>query len=178
MTETIIRLIIRVHSLSRGRDGIHSIAHWKAEIRHALENQTGKYMSNSSSANAEQTNYLESHTRGTRRTTTAYFHSVDSGDPLHPFPGLKADVPDNADTTRSSMANLNTPLSTAFTVTFFELEAALPSGPQAENTPPNTLTTKLQPNQRLHTLEKADIKSNTRRSSIVYIRSDNHEFTS
>ena len=88
--------------------------------------------------------------------------------------GLKADVPDNVDTARSSLASLNAPLSAASTVTLFELEAALQSGPQAESTPPGTIT-RPQTNQRLHVRQNADASTNNRRSSIVYIRTDNYE---
>jgi hypothetical protein len=88
--------------------------------------------------------------------------------------GLKADVPDNVDTARSSLTSLNAPLSAASTVTLFELEAELQSGPQAESTPPNTLA-RPQTNQRSHAQQKPVTHTNKRRSSIIYIRSDDYQ---
>lgn len=92
--------------------------------------------------------------------------------------GLRADVPHNIDTARSSMASVRMvpPPSAASTVTLFEeFEAGLDSGPQAESTPHNTVTHKSKYHQEHPPLPSSSHVTNTsanRRSSIVYIKSD------
>ena len=83
--------------------------------------------------------------------------------------GLRADVPHNVDTARSSIASLtNVPPSAASTVTLFDdFEAGLESGPQAESTPHNSVSQK--PVSRHPPPPMPD----HRRSTIRYIKSDN-----
>ena len=72
--------------------------------------------------------------------------------------GLRAEVPHNVDTARSSMTSINMPPSAASTATLFEdFEAGLDSGPQAESTPHNSVSQKSAhrpaPGRRLSTLK-------------------------
>ena len=75
--------------------------------------------------------------------------------------GLRAEVPHNVDTARSSMTNINMPPSAASTANLFEdFEAGLNSGPQAESTPHNSVSQRSahrpappMPGRRLSTLK-------------------------
>jgi hypothetical protein len=91
--------------------------------------------------------------------------------------GLNADVPQNVDTARSSIATLSVvPPSAASTVTLFDLNGGLEASPEAESTPHYTLAgrqaSKL-PSKTLPSFNYA--KTNTGRSSIIYIKSDDTE---
>lgn len=96
--------------------------------------------------------------------------------------GLRADVPFEVDTARSSVAALLSecesliavPASAASTVTLFDFEGGMESGPQAESTPHTSLSqkpTRKQPPPPLP-LPSQTTAPTHRRSSIVYIRSE------
>ncbi|EEB90535.1 hypothetical protein MPER_11245 [Moniliophthora perniciosa FA553] len=96
--------------------------------------------------------------------------------------GLRAEVPHGVDTARSSIASVNRdilPPSAASTVTLFDFEAGLEEGPQAESTPHNNVAAYKRyteddvpplptPNQIINNAR------NSRRSSIVYIKSNDN----
>ena len=131
---------------------MHSLANWSNEIRHALENRVGQYTAVPSNVDL-----------GRRKTVVGVESASDAFVQLHPvreeegYPasgvkrnvstrslGLRADVPHNVDTARSSMTSINNmPPSAASTATLFEdFEAGLESGPQAESTPHNSVSQK------------------------------------
>ncbi|KAF9480681.1 hypothetical protein BDN70DRAFT_804846 [Pholiota conissans] len=171
-------------SLSIGREGMQSLATWSADIRHALENKVGQYT-------AVPTNV----DLGRRNTIVGVETAADIVDqrPLRSVQeeveqqmsrglsralstrsmGLRADVPHDVDTARSSMVTLsnmnNIPPSAASTVTLFEdFEAGMQSGPQAESTPHNSVSQK--PVSRHPPPPMPDYR---RTSGIRYIKSDN-----
>lgn len=157
------------------------MANWSSEIRHALENRVGQYTA------------LPINIDLGRRKTVIGVESVSNAFvQLHPVHeeegystsgvkrnvstrslGLRADVPHNVDTARSSMTSINNmPPSAASTATLFEdFEAGLDSGPQAESTPHNSVSQK-----SAH--RPAPLMPGHRLSTIRYIRShdnqDNH----
>jgi hypothetical protein len=157
------------------------LANWSSEIRHALENRVGQYTA------------LPINIDLGRRKTVIGVESVSNAFvQLHPVHeeegystsgvkrnvstrslGLRADVPHNVDTARSSMTSINNmPPSAASTATLFEdFEAGLDSGPQAESTPHNSVSQK-----SAH--RPAPLMPGHRLSTIRYIRShdnqDNH----
>ena len=84
--------------------------------------------------------------------------------------GLRVEIPHNVGTARSSSVNMVPPNSAASTVTLFEeFEAGLISGPQAESTPHNTVS---KPSRQV---TPPPLPEQNRRSSIVYIKSDEHD---
>ena len=156
---------------------MYSLATWSNEIRHALENRVGQYTSVD---------------LGRRKTVVGVESASDAFvqlDPVHEEGGyaaaglkrnvstrslgLRADVPHNVDTARSSMASINNmPPSAASSATLFEdFEAGLDSGPQAESTPHNSVAHK-----SAH--RAAPPMPGHRHSTIRYIKSqdsqDNH----
>ena len=81
--------------------------------------------------------------------------------------GLRAEVPHNVNS-RSSFASINVPHSAASTVTLFdEFVAELENEVQAQSTPHNSIATKAVAKQPAPPMPRQ-----TRRSSILYIRSD------
>lgn len=172
-------------SLSLGKDGIHSLATWSAEIRGALENKVGQYTSIPSNVDLGRRNTVF----GAESVPTAQpllkavqeeedEHIVNPGAGLGRVMstrslGLRADVPRNVNTARSSVISNPAPTSAASTVTLFEdFEAGMISGPQAESTPHNTVSHKT--THRQHNAPPVPVN---RRSSIVYIKSENHSTT-
>ncbi|RDB19888.1 hypothetical protein Hypma_012825 [Hypsizygus marmoreus] len=169
-------------SLGLGKDGIHSFTHWSADVRGALEHKVGQYTAVPSNVDLG------------RRNTVFGGDSVPNTIPQHLLTvqeeedhpsgaaglgralstrslGLRADVPHSVDTARSSMASLNIvpPTSAASTVTLFEdFVAELEAQPQAQSTPHNSVS-----NKPLRQPVPPMPKQN-RRSSIVYIKSDDH----
>jgi hypothetical protein len=160
---------------------MHSLANWSNEIRHALENRVGQYTAVPSNVDL-----------GRRKTVMGVESASNAFVQLHPvheeegYPasgvkrnvstrslGLRADVPHNIDTARSSMTSINNmPPSAASTATLFEdFEAGLDSGPQAESTPHNTVSQK-------YAHRPAPPMPGHRHSTIRYIKSqdnqDNH----
>lgn len=161
---------------------MHSLTNWSNEIRHALENRVGQYTAVPSSVDL-----------GRRKTVMGVESASDAFVQLHPvheeegYPvqgvkrnvstrslGLRADVPHNVDTARSSMTSVNNmpPPSAASSATLFEdFEAGLDSGPQAQSTPHNSVSQK-----SAH--RPAPPMPGHRHSTIRYIKSqdsqDNH----
>lgn len=90
--------------------------------------------------------------------------------------GLRADVPHGIDAPRFSVASFGAvPPSAASTVTLFEdFEAGLESGPQAESTPHNTVSHKPARRQDVPPMPERNPTKTSRRSSIVYIKSDDY----
>ena len=157
------------------------MANWSSEIRHALESRVGQYTAVPINVDL-----------GRRKTVIGVESVSNAFVQLHPvheeegYPasgvkrnvstrslGLRADVPHNVDTARSSMTSINNmPPSAASSATLFEdFEAGLDSGPQAESTPHNSVSQK-------STYRPAPPVPGRRHSTIRYIRSqdnqDNH----
>jgi hypothetical protein len=127
------------------------LANWSSEIRHALENRVGQYTAVPINVDL-----------GRRKTVIGVESVTNAFVQLHPVHevegyttsgvkrnvstrslGLRAEVPHNVDTARSSMTSINMPPSAASTATLFEdFEAGLDSGPQAESTPHNSVSQK------------------------------------
>lgn len=158
---------------------------WSAEIRGALENKVGQYTSIPSNVDLGRRNTVF----GAESVPTAQpllkavqeeedEHIVNPGAGLGRVMstrslGLRADVPRNVNTARSSVISNPAPTSAASTVTLFEdFEAGMISGPQAESTPHNTVSHKT--THRQHNAPPVPVN---RRSSIVYIKSENHSTT-
>jgi hypothetical protein len=161
---------------------MQSLATWSADIRHALEYKVGQYT-------AVPTNV----DLGRRNTVVGVETAADTGN-YHQLRsvqeeeeqnmsrgvvralstrsmGLRADVPHDVDTARSSVVSLSNmiPPSAASTVTLFEdFEAGLESPPQAESTPHNSVSQK--PVSRQPPPPMPDYR---RMSTIRYIKSDN-----
>ncbi|TFK43801.1 hypothetical protein BDQ12DRAFT_643459 [Crucibulum laeve] len=174
-------------SLSLGKDGMHSLASWSAEIRGALEHKVGQYTAVPSNVELGWRNTVFG--ADSVPNAVPYLHSVQeeeerprnsSGRALGRTQstrslGLRAEVPHGVDTARSSIMSINMipPASAASTVTLFDdFEAGLQSGPQAESTPHNTVSHK-PTRQKAPPMPKSS--SVNRRSSIVYIKSNDHE---
>ena len=162
-------------SLGLGKEGIHSLANWSSEIRHALEHRVGQYTAGPNSVDL-----------GRRKTVMGVESASNAFVQLHPVHeegasglkrnvstrslGLRADVPHNVDTARSSLTSINNmPPSAASSTTLFEdFEAGLDSGPQAESTPHNSVSQK-----SVH--RPAPPMPGRRHSTIRYIRSQDDQ---
>jgi len=151
---------------------MHSLAAWSSEIRHALEHKVGQYTAVPSNVDIGRRNTVVGsefvsnaapHLESVEEESFNGMERVMSTRSL----GLRADVPHNVDTARSSITSLtNMPPSAASTVTLFEdFEAGMQSGPQAESTPHNSVAQK--PRHPLPPMP------DHRRSTIRYIKSDN-----
>ncbi|KAF8969332.1 hypothetical protein BDZ97DRAFT_1653772 [Flammula alnicola] len=164
-------------SLSLGKEGMHSLSAWSAEIRNALEHKVGQYTAVPSHVDLGRRNtvvgiesasnpvsHLQSVEEEEERTASRGLGRTMSTRSL----GLRADVPHDVDTARSSIISINNmPPSAASTVTLFDdFEAGLQSGPQAESTPHSTVTQK--PTSR----RPPPPMPERRRSTIRYIKSD------
>ena len=162
-------------SLSLGKEGMHSLSSWGTEIRNAFEKGVGQYTSvpgnvdlssrrntvlgvESGSINVSNLESVQEEVSPRQLGRALSTRSL----------GLRADVPHNVDTARSSIASLsNLPPSAASTVTLFDdFEAGMESGPQAESTPHNSVAQK--PVSRHPPPPMPDI----RRSSIRYIKTE------
>ena len=165
-------------SLGLGKEGMHSLANWSSEIRHALEHRVGQHTAVPSSIDL-----------GRRKTVIGVESASNAFVQLHPVHeegghstsglkrnvstrslGLRADVPHNVDTARSSLTSINNmPPSAASSTTLFEdFEAGLDSGPQAESTPHNSVSQK-----SVH--RPAPPMPGRRHSAIRYIRSQDNQ---
>jgi hypothetical protein len=157
------------------------LASWGTEIRHALENRIEQYTAVPSKVDLGRRKTVI----GVESVSNAFvqLQSVREEEGRNGYSasglkrnvstrslGLRADVPHNVDTARSSMASItNMPPSAASTATLFEdFEAGLDSGPQAESTPHNTVSHK--PTHR-----PAPPMPGHRHSTIRYIRSDDNQ---
>ncbi|KAF9567369.1 hypothetical protein CPC08DRAFT_814238 [Agrocybe pediades] len=154
-------------SLTLGKDAIHSLA---SDVRSAFEGQVAQYMAVASAESDTRRNTV----LGVECALQSVQEEVEKvAKPLGRTMstrslGLRADVPHNVDTARSSVTSLAQaqPPSAASTVTLFEeFEAGLH---QAESTPHNSVSQK--PTSR----GPAPPMPN-RRSSIRYIKSDVNE---
>ena len=158
------------------------MANWSTEIRHALESNLGQYTAVPSSVDLGRRNtvvgvesvsnplaQLESVREEEERN--AYSTSGLKRNVSTRSLGLRADVPHNVDTARSSMVSINNlPPSAASTATLFEdFEAGLDSGPQAESTPHNTVS------QKSTSRRAAPPVPEHRHSTIRYIRSEDSQ---
>ena len=157
------------------------MASWGTEIRHALENRIEQYTAVPSRIDpgrrktvigVESVSNAFSQLQSVREEggRNGYSASGLKRNVSTRSLGLRADVPHNVDTARSSMASItNMPPSAASTATLFEdFEAGLDSGPQAESTPHNTVSHK--PTHR-----PAPPMPGRRHSTIRYIRSDDNQ---
>ncbi|CAA7260118.1 unnamed protein product [Cyclocybe aegerita] len=166
-------------SLSLGKESLHSLTAWGAEIRNALETRVGQYTAVPSHVDLGRRNTVS----GTENlmNATSGLQSVEEEEDKQSQPpaglarsmstrslGLRADVPHNVDTARSSIASIaNMPPSAASTITLFEeFEAGLQSSTNAESTPHNTVT------QKSTTRHPPPPMPERPRSSIRYIKSD------
>ncbi|KAL1721722.1 hypothetical protein EV715DRAFT_248647 [Schizophyllum commune] len=166
-------------SLGLGMDGVHSLQRWSAEIAHDIENKVrmltaapdvelgrratvfgGETVPNMI-PNMRVADKAEQRAPTTKLSRQASIRSL----------GLRPEVPHTA---RSSLISIPDPLSAASTATLFELDP-----PQAESTPHNTAVSRRRisqdhappmPNIPQHVMD--DNRTARRRSSIVYIRSD------
>jgi hypothetical protein len=153
---------------------MQSLAAWGSDIRNALEHKVGQYTAVPSGVDIGRRNTVvgtESASNTPPRLEAVEeenFNKMGRAMSTRSL-GLRADVPHNVDTARSSVASFtNVPPSAASTVTLFEdFEAGLQSGPQAESTPHNSVAQK--PVSRHPPPPMPD----HRRSTIRYIKSDN-----
>lgn len=110
-------------SLSLGKATMHSLASWSTDIRHTVENKVGHHTAIPNNVDVGPRN-------ATLGVETAVSHpqSVEEKEEKSSKPlgrtmstrplGLRADIPHNVDTARSSIANI--PPSAASTVNLFE----------------------------------------------------------
>ncbi|KAL6309855.1 hypothetical protein BKA93DRAFT_925199 [Sparassis latifolia] len=181
-------------SLSLGKDGIHALTTWRNDLNQALEGGVGQYFSLSTNdinrrktvlgnevitpaplnVVMEEDEHLRPSTPGAHLTRATSTHAIGA------TPPHSADVPSGVNTARNSLAILITaldqelrmPHSANSDATLFEFDNV---GPQAESTPYETHKAHSRPSsQNAPPVPKLpeDMNTNTRRSSIVYIRSD------
>ncbi|KAL1738446.1 hypothetical protein HDZ31DRAFT_69990, partial [Schizophyllum fasciatum] len=174
-------------SLGLGMDGVHSLQRWSTEIAHDIEAKVRMLTATPDGVNVEVD----------RRATVFGGESVANMIPIVRVTdkveergpatklgrqlsirslGLRPEVPHTA---RSSLISIPDPLSAASTATLFELDP-----PQAESTPHNTAASRRRisqepappmPNIPQHVMDEN--RAARRRSSIVYIRSDDTAMT-
>ncbi|KAF9266312.1 hypothetical protein L218DRAFT_985929 [Marasmius fiardii PR-910] len=170
-------------SLGLGKDGIHSFANWANDVGRALENKIGQYTAVPSSVEISQRrNTVFGGETSSRVSPEVIAGPALSGSKLGRVMstrtlGLRAEVPHGVDTARSSMISMHRdvlPPSAASTVTLFDFEA---SRPQAESTPYNNgahkrISEQVDDVPPLPTANQITTTRNSRRSSIVYIKSD------
>ncbi|RXW25474.1 hypothetical protein EST38_g448 [Candolleomyces aberdarensis] len=165
-------------SLGLGKEGLQSLANWGSEIRGAFEHKVVNYMAVPSNVDLGYRNTVfggESipndapHLRAVQEEDEIAGAKLKRGHSKRSL-GLRADVPHNVNSARSSMSINVVPPSAASTVTLFEeFEAELQSNPQTHSTPHNTVTGKP---SRQPAPPMPKNKSTNKRSSIVYIKSD------
>ncbi|KAJ8086976.1 hypothetical protein PM082_005801 [Marasmius tenuissimus] len=170
-------------SLGLGKDGVHSFANWANDVGRALETRIGQYTAVPSSVEisarrntvfgGESSSHMRSETTGRAPVSSTLGRAMSTR-----TLGLRAEVPHGVDTARSSIVSMNRdhiPASAASTVTLFDDFAA--AGPQAESTPHNNGSHKrITEEDDVPPLPTANqltgTNRNSRRSSIVYIKSD------
>ncbi|KAF5363387.1 hypothetical protein D9756_000244 [Leucocoprinus leucothites] len=172
-------------SLGLGKGGIHSITLWSVDTRGAIDNKATQYKYSSVPSNVEV---------GWRNTvfgaesipnTNPRLHiqqpseDFDGADFLNPYAEanlshatsnrtLRVDVPSEVDFARLSLVG-----SAASTVTLFDdIEADFATGPVAESTPHNSITQKKTRRQPPPPLPLSKHTMAHKRSSIVYIKSE------
>ncbi|KAF9535135.1 hypothetical protein CPB83DRAFT_831204 [Crepidotus variabilis] len=168
-------------SLSLGKEGMQSLASWGTEIRHAFETKVTQYtvvpsqidirrntvlgvegsdepVSNLSDVQEDEVKDFISY-KGANLGRTTSLRSL----------GLKADVPHNIDSGRSSLISGVPPSANSEMTLFDDFEAGLESGPQAESTPHNSIA------QKPVSRHPPPPMPNIRRSSIRYIKAEERE---
>ncbi|THV08238.1 hypothetical protein K435DRAFT_958839 [Dendrothele bispora CBS 962.96] len=170
-------------SLGLGKDGVHSLAIWSNEIGRAFEN-IGSYTALPGNVDIDRRKTvfggesIANNLSNLRNTPEPTLKPTNLGRAMSTRTlGLRAEVPHGVDTARSSIVSINRlPPSAASTATLFE--ELLADGPQAESTPHNTVSHK-RLSEDVPPLPSANAFRNSinnprssRRSSIVYIRSD------
>lgn len=183
--------LTRDTSLGLGREGIHSLALWKSELNRALESHAGKYATVSAADLVRRATVWGAESTPNKASQLGAVREEDekvSGPSKVMLGrsqstrslGLRADVPVSVSSTsaRESVATLLSnavPPSAASTVTLFDFEGGL--GPQAESTPPDNLKRTNQPISKRAAPRNPlpTSTSHTRRSSIVYIKSDEND---
>lgn len=161
---------------------MQSLATWSADIRHALEHKVGQYTAVPTNVDLGRRNTVVGVESAADIGNHHQLRSVQEEEEQNMSRGvvralstrsmgLRADVPHDVDTARSSVVTLsNMPPSAASTVTLFEdFEAGLESGPQAESTPHNSVSQK--PVSRHPPPPMPDYR---RTSTIRYIKSENN----
>ncbi|KAI0041310.1 hypothetical protein FA95DRAFT_1683291 [Auriscalpium vulgare] len=160
-------------SLSLGKDGLNA---WKKDVNTdgkltavkaaTLDSRRNTVWGGAESAPAQASSALQ-----TVQETAEHLHAAAPFAPTHrPTSSELSDMPQNVGTARSSLAvliaALERPLSVlpsaGSDITLFDLEE---EGPLAESTPPD---------YRRHSAASSQRSKNTRRSSIMYIKSDDN----
>lgn len=161
---------------------------WKAELSRALEHQVGKYYTASNGeimrratvwGGESATQDTAPHLSAVREEEGQGAHVVAHGASLGRSQstralGLRADVPTGVNSARESVATLLSnavPLSAASTATLFEFDAGIGS-PEAESTPHDSYKRNHPTSSRAPTSHPLPTTTKTKRSSIVYIKSD------
>lgn len=169
--------------MSLGKEGLQNLAVWGTDIRNALEHKVGQYTAIPSNVDLGRRNTIlgvESTSNGLVHLRSVEEEDENSGsrglsrDMSTRSLGLRADVPHNVDTARSSVASIGImqPPSAASTITLFEefeAELQMQSGPQAESTPHNTVS------QKLTSRHPPPPMPQHRHSTIRYIKSETVE---
>ncbi|KAG5648815.1 hypothetical protein DXG03_000164 [Asterophora parasitica] len=169
-------------SLGLGKDGVHSLANWGADIRGALEHKVVQYTAIPSNIDLGRRNTVFG--GESALTTVANLQTVQEHEDYTPVAtkgaslgramstrslGLRAEVPHSIDTARSSVVSVALP-SAASTVTLFdEFAAGLEDEPLAQSTPHTTVSGKPKSRHAAPPMPKQN-----RRSSIVYVKSDDY----
>jgi hypothetical protein len=177
-------------SLGLGKEGVHSLAIWKAELSRALESQVGKhYMAANGDVVRRATVWGGGSAQSKASTLSsvreengrAHAHAALSGSlgcsQSTRALGLRADVPIGVNSARESVATLLStavPPSAASTATLFEFDAGFGS-PEAESTPHDSYK-KNHPTSSREPIPNP-LPTKTKRSSIVYIKSDDESST-
>lgn len=161
-------LNVSIVSLSLGKDNIHSLAQWSAEVGRALESKVTQYTAVPSNIDVRRNTVFGSECipNNVSRLQALIEETENKAELGRAMStrslGLRPEVPHGVNTARSSIATLNT-LPPSATATLFELDT---TGPQAESTPHNNIV-------RKRISDDVPPMPNHRRSSIVYIKSDN-----
>jgi len=170
------RILTISSSFGLGKDGIHSLTAWGADIRVALEHKVGQITSTPGNVDLGRRFTVFGGETVPDAIPNLYVVQEEDGGATGlgrsmstRSLGLRAEVPHNVDpAARSSFASTNVPPSAASTVTLFdEFVAELENEVQAQSTPHNSIATKVVSRQPAPPMPRQ-----TRRSSILYIRSD------
>lgn len=167
-------------SLGLGKDGMHSLQRWSAEISRDIEAKVRMLTATPGAVNVELGRRATVFGGESVPNTIPNMRVVDEDEERAPASGLgrglsirslglRPEVPHNA---RCSISSIQVPLSAASTATLFELDP-----PQGESTPHSAVARRRvsqepappMPNIPQHVREENRAR---RRSSIVYIRSD------
>lgn len=161
-------------SFGLGKDGIHSLTAWGADIRVALEHKVGQFTGTPGNVDVGRRFTVIGGEAVPDAIPNLYVVQEEDGGATGlgrsmstRSLGLRAEVPHNVNS-RSSFASINVPHSAASTVTLFdEFVAELENEVQAQSTPHGSIATKAVSKQPVPPMPRQ-----TRRSSILYIRSD------